>query len=154
MSEDRIVTWVESHDNYCNDGTWSQLTEDDVKHAWAIIAARSGGTPLFFSRPAGADITDQWGNNLIGAEGSEFYKSTEVAEINKFRNHMIGLDETLSNPMDNDQLAMIERGDKGAVIVSVSKEDVALENVSTVLADGTYTDRFSGEEFTVQNGII
>lgn len=154
VSEDRIVTWVESHDNYCNDGTWSQLTEDDVKHAWAIIAARSGGTPLFFSRPAGADITDQWGNNLIGAEGSEFYKSTEVAEINKFRNHMIGLDETLSNPMDNDQLAMIERGDKGAVIVSVSKEDVALENVSTVLADGTYTDRVSGEEFTVQNGII
>lgn len=154
VSEDKIVTWVESHDNYCNDGSWSQLTEDDVKHGWAIVAARSGGTPLFFSRPAGASITDQWGNNLIGAEGSEFYKSAEVAEVNKFRNHMIGLDETLSNPMDSDELAMIERGDKGAVIVSVSKDDIELENVSSVLADGTYTDRVSGDEFTVKDGII
>lgn len=154
VSEDKIVTWVESHDNYCNDGSWSQLTEDDVKRAWAIVAARSGGTPLFFSRPAGASVTDQWGNNLIGAEGSEFYKSAEVAEVNKFRNHMIGLDETLSNPMDNDKLAMIERGDKGAVIVSIEQEDVELENVSTVLADGIYTDRVSGEEFTVSDGVI
>lgn len=154
VTPDKLVTWVESHDNYCNDGSWAQLTEDDVKHGWAMIAARSGGTPLFFSRPAGASIENQWGNNLIGEAGSDFYKSKEVAEVNKFRNHMIGLDETLSNPMDSDELAMIERGTSGAVIVSVSSNDEKLENVETVLSDGTYTDRVSGDEFTVKNGTI
>lgn len=154
VTPDKLVTWVESHDNYCNDGSWAQLTEDDVKHGWAMIAARSGGTPLFFSRPAGASIENQWGNNLIGEAGSDFYKSKEVAEVNKFRNHMIGLDETLSNPMDSDELAMIERGTGGAVIVSVSSNDEKLENVETVLSDGTYTDRVSGDEFTVKNGTI
>lgn len=154
VSADKLVTWVESHDNYCNDGSWAQLTEDDVKHGWAIIASRSGGTPLFFSRPAGAGIENQWGNNKIGEAGSDFYKSKEVAEINKFRNHMIGLDEVLSNPMDSEELAMIERGTSGAVIVSVSSDDEKLENVETVLSDGTYTDRVSGDEFTVKSGKI
>ncbi len=150
----RLVTWVESHDNYCNDGTWSQLTEEDIKHGWAIIAARSGGTPLFFSRPAGSDLENQWGNNKIGEAGSDFYKSAEVAEVNKFRNHMIGLDETLSNPMDNEEVMMIERGDKGAVIVSVSSDKIELKDVKSVLADGLYKDKVSGEEFTVSGGKI
>lgn len=152
VSPDKLVTWVESHDNYCNDGTWAQLTEDDVKHAWALIASRSGGTPLFFSRPEGASIDSQWGNNKIGEAGSDFYKSKEVAEVNKFRNHMIGLDENLSNPNDSDMVAMIERGDKGAVIVSINSEDEEFKDVETVLADGTYTDKVSGDEFTVKDG--
>ncbi|MCQ4023287.1 MULTISPECIES: alpha-amylase family glycosyl hydrolase [unclassified Ruminococcus] len=154
LDPNKLVTWVESHDNYCNDGSWAQLTEDDVKHGWAIIAARSGGTPLFFSRPAGASIDSQWGNNKIGEEGSEFYKSKEVAEVNKFRNHMIGLDETISNPMDSDMIAMIERGTSGAVIVSISTSKEELKDVKTVLADGEYTDKVSGGKFTVKNGVL
>lgn len=154
LDTSKIVTWVESHDNYCNDGTWAQLTEDDIKYGWAIIAARSGGTPLFFSRPAGASIDSQWGNNKIGEAGSDFYKSKEVAEVNKFRNHMIGLDETLSNPMDSDEIAMIERGNSGAVIVSISIMKEELKGVKTVLADGEYTDKVSGGKFTVKDGVL
>ncbi len=154
ISPSKLVTWVESHDNYCNEGSWSQLTEDDVKHGWAIIAARSGGTPLFFSRPAGSSIEDQWGNNKIGEAGSDFYKSKEVAEVNKFRNHMIGLEENLTNPLDNEMLLMIERGDKGAVIVSVDSSDNEIKDVETKLSDGEYTDKVSGEVFTVKDGKI
>lgn len=150
----KLVTWVESHDNYCNDGSWAQLTEDDIKHGWAIIAARSGGTPLFFSRPAGASIDSQWGNNKIGEAGSDFYKSKEVAEVNKFRNHMIGLDETFSNPMDSEEIAMIERGNSGAVIVSISMKKEELKDVKTVLSDGEYTDKVSGGKFTVKDGAL
>ena len=46
---------------------------------------------------------------------------------------------------------MIERGTKGAVLVSVS-DDVTNVNVSTNLEAGEYIDRVSGETFTVANG--
>ena len=151
VEENRLVTWVESHDNYCNDGSWSMLNEQDVKWAWALIAARSGGTPLFFSRPDGASIDDQWGNNQIGARGSELFMDPDVAAVNQFRNHMAGLSETLSNPMDSREAVMIERGDKGAVIVNVGDEPLALKSVPSVLADGTYEDKVSGAKFTVKD---
>ena len=64
-----IVTWVESHDNYINDGTWSQLTKDQVILGWAIITARKDGTPLFFDRPYNSSETDEWGMNRIGTQG-------------------------------------------------------------------------------------
>ena len=49
---------------------------------------------------------------------------------------------------------MIERGDKGAVIVSVSSDKIELKDVKSVLADGLYKDKVSGEEFTVSGGKI
>ena len=152
VDESKLVTWVESHDNYCNDGSWAQLDEQDIKWAWALIAARSGGTPLFFSRPAGANLDDQWGNNEIGTKGSDLFKDKEVAAVNRFRNVMAGLGETLSNPMDNEELVMIERGDKGAVIINVSGKDAALKDVTTVLADGSYKEKLTDTEFTVAGG--
>lgn len=151
-SEDKLVTWVESHDNYCGDGSWRELNEQQVKLGWAIITARSGGTPLFFSRPAGANLDDQWGNNEIGKKGSDLFKDKEVAAVNRFRNVMAGLGETLSNPMDNEELVMIERGDKGAVIINVSGKDAALKDVTTVLADGSYKEKLTDTEFTVAGG--
>lgn len=149
---DSLVTWVESHDNYCNDGSWSLFDEAAIKRGWAIITAREGGTPLFFSRPMGASVTDQWGNNEIGKAGSDFYKDPEVVEINKFRNQMIGEEENLSNPMEDTSIMMIERGNRGVVLVSVSLEDVKLQDVKTTLSDGDYKDKISGEKFTVKNG--
>ncbi len=148
----KLVTWVESHDNYCNDGNWSLMSEKQVKQAWAIICARSGGTPLFFSRPAGASTEDQWGNNVIGEAGSDFYKSKEVTQVNKFRTEMIGEEENLSNPNDNSSVIMIERGDRGAVIVNVSDEEVKIKDAETNLADGNYTDKVKGGTVTVKDG--
>lgn len=152
MDTDNIVTWVESHDNYCNDGNWEYMDKTQIKQAWAIISARSGGTPLFFDRPAGSSTEDQWGDNKIGEAGSDFYKDKEVAEVNKFRTAMIGEDENLSNPDGNTSLLMIERGDKGAVLVNISDEEIKLEDVETVLADGTYKDKVNGKEFKVKDG--
>ena len=66
---------------------------------------------------------------------------------------MAGLEETLSNPMESTEIAMIERGDRGAVIIHVNdEEDVKLKDVATVLADGTYKDAVTGAEFVVKNG--
>ncbi|MEE0859099.1 MAG: alpha-amylase family glycosyl hydrolase [Acutalibacteraceae bacterium] len=152
MDTDNIVTWVESHDNYCNDGNWSAMDETQIKQAWAIICAREGGTPLFFDRPAGSSTDDQWGDNKIGAMGSDFFTDKEVTAVNKFRTAMIGEEENLTNPNDNISLIMIERGEKGAVIVNVSDNDEKLEDVETNLADGTYKDKVNGSEFKVKDG--
>ena len=48
---------------------------------------------------------------------------------------------------------MIERGNKGAVIVNLGNGDKQL-NSDTKLADGTYTDQVSGRQFNVSNGHI
>lgn len=150
----KFVTWVESHDNYCNDGSWEQMEESDVEFGWAIIASRSGGAPLFFSRPNGASIDSQWGNNVIGAVGSDGYKSENVSALNHFRNEMAGLGENLTNPDTDNNVLMIERGDKGAVIINKGTSDFTLDGTVSVLADGVYKDKVSGAEFTVANGTI
>jgi len=154
----KFVTWVESHDNYCNEGseneTWSKLSEADVEVGWAIIAARSGGAPLFYSRPDGSSTDDQWGNNVIGKKGSDGFKSETVSALNHFRNEMAGLGETLSNPDADKKVLIIERGDKGAVIINKSSSDYELDGAESVLKDGTYKDKLSDSEFTVSGGKI
>ncbi len=150
---DKLVTWVESHDNYINDGTWSQLSESQVALGYAIITARQSGTPLFFSRPKGSSTSNEWGNNQIGAAGSDAYKSAIVREVNKFRTAMVGQSEYLRNPDGTERVLMIERGTKGMTIVNVSQYNYVLNNITTNLADGTYVDKVTGTvTFTVSGG--
>lgn len=148
---DKLVTWVESHDNYTGDGTWSQLDNLDIRQAWAVIAARGETTPLFFNRPAGSSTTNQWGENRIGAAGDDNYCHPEVVAVNQFRNAMVGLPDKLSNPTGSDSLLMIERGSAGAVIINASDSDVEL-NCTTDVADGTYSDEANGGIFDVTGG--
>lgn len=148
---EKLVTWVESHDNYCNDGSWSQLDNLDVRQAWAVISARGDTTPLFFSRPDGSSTSNQWGKNKIGIAGDNNFCHPEVAAVNQFRNAMVGLPNKLSNPTGDNSVLMIERGSAGAVIINASDSDVSL-NCSTDVANGTYNDEVSGSVFTVSDG--
>lgn len=115
-SASKVVTWVESHDNYCNDATYTHIDNGEIIRAWAILAARENGTPLFFDRPKGSSATNPWGENVLGAEGSSLYKDAQVRAVNFFRNEMGDAKEYISNPTGSQELLMIERGDKGAVI--------------------------------------
>ena len=45
-SPGRLVTWVESHDTYCNAGVSSRMTDEQLRLAWAVIAARNDGTDV------------------------------------------------------------------------------------------------------------
>lgn len=149
--DNKLVTWVESHDNYTGDGTWSQLDNQDIRQAWAVISARGETTPLFFNRPDGSSTTDQWGKNQIGIAGDDNYCHPEVVAVNQFRNAMVGLPDKLSNPTGSNQVLMIERGSAGAVIINSSSSDVTL-NCATDVADGSYTDEATGVPFTVTDG--
>lgn len=115
-SASKVVTWVESHDNYCNDATYTHIDNGEIIRAWAILAARENGTPLFFDRPKGSSATNPWGENVLGAEGSSLYKDAQVRAVNFFRNEMGDAKEYISNPTGSQELLMIERGDKGSGI--------------------------------------
>ena len=69
-SPGRLVTWVESHDTYCNAGVSSRMTDEQLRLAWAVIAARKDGTPLFYSRPDGSNGAsgNRWGNNVLASK--------------------------------------------------------------------------------------
>lgn len=149
-----VVLWVESHDNYINDNTSKTITNEQVELAWAIIAARSEGTPLFFDRPYGSDTENVWGPvNEIGIAGSTIYKSATVSAVNHFRNAMIGESEKLVNPDGNEHVLLIERGSKGLVIVNTDEEYKL--DMATSLADGTYVNRVDKTtEYAVKDGKI
>ena len=151
------VTWVESHDNYCNESSYQVLTETrQVIQGWAAIAARRDGTPLFFDRPNNSSSAHPWGDNKIGPEGSEMYKDPQVVAVNFFRNEMGDTPQRASNPVPgSSQVLMIERGDanKGAVIINASDEDVVL-SAATEMADGVYTDQAFKGVFTVSGGVL
>ncbi|MBR1481954.1 MAG: starch-binding protein [Ruminococcus sp.] len=154
---EQTVTWVESHDNYCNDASYKELTEtQQVIQAWAAIAARKDGTPLFFDRPNNSTASSPWGDNKIGPAGSDMFKDPQVVAVNFFRNEMGDTAQTACNPIEgNTQVVMIERGDsnKGVVIINASDEDVSL-SASTGMADGAYTDQAYGGAFSVSDGVL
>lgn len=155
VDDPHAVTWVESHDNYCNDGTSMTLSDKQVILGWAVIAARGKGTPLFYDRPYGNTSGNQWGTmNYIGAMGNQFYKDDTVVAVNRFRNAMAGEDEKLSNPDSDENVLVIERGSRGVTIVNAGRYSYNL-NESVSLPDGKYIDRVDGEtEFTVENGVL
>ena len=159
----RLVTWVESHDNYCTDdypsqnvySSWSLLNNEQIRQGWAVIAAQGDTTPLFFARPKGSTAGpdgSKWGENTIGLDGDGNYYSSEVAAVNHFRNAMAGEGKNIVQVIKN-KVNMIERGSKGVVIVNVSDDDADI-SVSTNLADGEYTDRANGGDFTVSGGVL
>lgn len=146
-----MVTLVESHDNYINDGNWYNMTKEQVILGWAVITARKDGTPLFFDRPYYSSVENEWGMNRIGTEGDDMYKDKSVKAVNFFRTAMIGEDENIVNPNSDSTAVMIERGTKGAVIVNT--KDALKTGFETNLADGTYVNRVDGKtEYTVKNG--
>ena len=153
----KLVLWVESHDTYANGNTDSEsesawMSDEDLKLGWAMITARTKGTPLFFSRPVGGGKGVRFPEQTkIGDAGSNLYKDPTIVAVNKFHNAMVGQSEYIRNPNGDTNVAMIERGTQGAVIANLSDSEKSL-NTETKLANGTYKDQISGKTYTVSNG--
>ena len=153
-SGDRLVTWVESHDTYANEGKSAKLTNFQLRAGWAVIAARKEGTPLFFSRPKGAEGLQFPGASKIGDAGNDEFKNPEVIAVNKFRTAMRGEEENLFNADEDggSKILCIERGKKGLVIINTG--DAVKFKAVTSLPDGVYTDRAHGMQFKIKKGVI
>ncbi len=148
----QLITWVESHDTYCNAHESAHLTDDQIRTGWVFLASRQNGTPLFFSRPAGSTRDNYWGNNRIGARGNDEFMHPEVVAANKFRKAMSGLPESLYYA-DNGAVAEVARGDKGAALVNFSRQQQGVQ-LPTTLPDGTYADTVHNKEFRVEDGTL
>lgn len=147
---DRLVTWIESHDTYANRGDSAKLSNFKLRVGYAIITARKSGTPLFFSRPQGAEATQFPGASKIGDRGNDEFFNPEVVAVNHFRTATIGEDENMFNGKTKAQL-IIERGTKGLVLINMDQKPV-LFKFPTNLADNTYIDHAHGRKYTVKNG--
>ena len=85
-----LVTWVESHDNFYNDGNW-KMPDSHIKRAWAAIAAQPINC-LYLARPYGYSDSNKsaTGSNDIRLGGNGTYYDAEVAAVNKFHTAMDG----------------------------------------------------------------
>ncbi|MDO4507565.1 MAG: alpha-amylase family protein [Spirochaetales bacterium] len=146
-----LITWVESHDTYANKGESASLTDFEIRSAWAVIAARKEGTPLFFSRPKGKESVQFPGESKIGDAGNDQYFCSEVKALNHFRLAM--KDEMNMFLNDENGLLFIRRGNRGLVIINPSEKELPVDFKST-LPQKKYSDRAWGIKFKVRDGKI
>ncbi|MDE6753697.1 MAG: hypothetical protein K2J82_03695 [Muribaculaceae bacterium] len=145
----KTVYWGESHDTYANnDGFSKNLSQDQVDRGYAIVACRNGETALYLSRPSAKNF----GDIKIGIKGSTAYANKQIAEVNKFRNAMVGRADYFSG---GNGVASVTRKDGGAVIVANGgNRNISVANGGGYCPAGTYTDRVSGGTFTVTASTI
>lgn len=150
----KLVTWVESHDTYCNGHESAHISDSKVRLGWVFLAARQFGTPLFYSRPDGSDgpSGNWWGNNIIGAKGNDNFKHPLVVAANNFRAKMSGQPESLAFSEDG-YVAAVSRGKKGVAVINLS-DKVQTLGVATTLSNGTYKDVVSGKKYQVKKGLV
>ena len=147
-----LTTWVESHDTYCNANESAGLTDAQIRTGWVFLTSRQNGTPLFYSRPMNSTRDNYFGDNLLGVRGNDEFFHPEVKAVNKFRRAMDGQTEDVQLCSDG-EVAVVNRGDKGAAVVNFSLEENIVE-VSTSLPDGEYADEVYGNVFNVTDGIL
>ena len=148
QSAKNIMLWAESHDTFegesgINIRNTSGLSDDVIAKTWAMVASRKDASALYFARPGDARMGE--------ASTDATYKSTAVAEVNKFHNLFVGQSEKLGS---SGSYAYVQRGGKGIVIVNCSGGAANASVSGTGMANGTYTDMVTGANFTVSNGTV
>ena len=144
----RVVYWAESHDTYCNNGWTNSLGEDVIDRSYAVLGARAYSQSLYLSRPY--EHNDDSINAAV--KGSTHFTSKQVAAVNHFHNAMVGTGEYYG--ADNGCFVVCRGG--GAVIVSPhgSNFDITVNNFSSMVPAGTYTDEVSGSTWNVSGSSI
>ena len=138
-----LVVWAESHDDFA-DGSTSNIPEENVKKAWALVAARADAMGLYLARPANMSQT-------LGTASVTGWASPEVAAVNKFHTKFVGLSEYVSN---ENGIAYVERGTSGVVLVNCKGNEGSVSVTARAMKNGTYTDAITGNTFTVADGKI
>ena len=151
LKASNILLWSESHDTY--EGTagsagisnTANLSDDVITKSWALVASRKDSTALFFARPA---------SNMGQVPTDTTYKSAAVSEVNKFKNAFVGQSESLGS---SGSISYVRRGTTGIVLSNVggTAGSTAAVNISgTGMANGTYVDTVTGNQFTVTSGTL
>ena len=139
----QLVIWAESHDTYAG-GDSKAMSETDINRTWALVAARADAMALYLARPANM-------SQYLGTGSDTGWAFPEVSAVNHFHNAFIGQSEYVSS---ENGIAYVERGTSGVVLVNCKGGSVKVNVTAHTMADGTYTDRISGNTFIVDNGKI
>lgn len=89
----KLVYWGESHDTYCNDAWSKDVDQSVIDRAYSAFACRNGATALYLSRPLGSNANKE----IKIGKGSTAFTSKHIAEVNKFRNKMVGRRDYFTN---------------------------------------------------------
>lgn len=156
----KIVYWAESHDTYSNktpdqgEGGWTKyIPQNKIDRAYAVVGAKANSQSLYLSRPFQTDKEAI----MSGQKGSTHFTATEVAQVNKFHNAMVGTGEYMTS---GNNCYVVCRGDGsstgGAVVVAASGENmsVTVPNGGGLVPSGTYTDAVSGATWTVNGSTL
>ena len=150
ISTSRLVYIPESSDTYYMEPSepdyTGDLSQNIADRAWAILASRNDVTALYFARPLGENF--EIGNNNV----NDHFTSSEVAQVNILHNICNGEPDYYSA---NDSVISVCR-ESGAVLVLVedSNKTVTAINGGGYTTAGTYTDKISGNTFTVTDSYI
>lgn len=150
LSPDRFITWVESHDTYCNDHESAGIPDEAIRCGWVFLTARDGGIPLFYSRPNNSTRENYWGDNINGKRGNDEFFHPEVRAVNRFRRLMAWQSETLSSS-ESGEVISVERGGRGIAVINLCDE-ARFVDLPVSLPDGNYHDEVYGKEFLVKDG--
>ena len=147
-----LVTWVESHDTYCNDHASAGMSDELVRLGWVFLTARQFGTPLFYSRPHGSTRENYWGDNEIGKVGNDEFKHPLVRAVNEFRRINAELPEHLVIS-DNGKQIIVERGRKAAVVINLDEQPAQVA-IHVGLENGKYRDSVTKARLQVKKGVL
>lgn len=150
LPPERFITWVESHDTYCNEHESAVMDDAAIRCGWVFLTARAGGTPLFYSRPANSTRANYWGDNINGSRGNDEFFHPEVVAANHFRRVMAGQSERIETSAAGSILT-VGRGKSGMAIVNISPS-AGFVDVATDMPEGSYRDEVYGKEFVVDGG--
>ena len=142
-----LVVWAESHDTYATDQpaqSSADETEEEIIRTWALVAARADVMGLYLARP-------QSNSQLLGVGSVTGWANNTVKQANLFHNLFTGQPENVSN---SGNIAYVERGTSGVVLVNAKGGSCAVNVVARAIADGSYVDQITGNTFTVANGVI
>lgn len=151
VSSDKLIYWGESHDTYSNNGNegWTKnLKQEVIDRSYAIQACRGDAQALYLSRPFSSDRESIYAGN----KGSTHFTSKEVAEVNHFKNALVGRKQSYTT---GDGCDVVCR-EGGAVIVSANGKGgtKTVPNADGLVKPGTYTDKVSGAKWTVTDTTI
>ena len=143
------VVWAESHDTYANDnGSTKDVKESVIELSWAFNASRAKGTPLYFARPQSMSTT------AMGDASNTGWQDEEVGAVNRFHNYFKDAKENVSS--DGKDIIFVERknadGQTGVTVVNCKNYTADVSQKMTLMADGVYKDRITGNVFKVSGG--
>ena len=147
-----LITWVESHDTYCNAHESAGMSDELIRLGWVFLTARQFGTPLFYSRPHGSTRDNYWGDNEIGKVGNDEFKHPVVAAVNEFRRRNANQPEHLIFS-DNGKQIIVERGNKSAVVINLD-EQPAQVSIPVTIENGKYRDAVTKAQLRVKKGVL